>query len=318
MPQILVTTSSFDQQANPALQRLVAAGFTVRLNPHGRRLTETEVGDLLAAGDVVGMIAGVEPLTEAVMARATALKVISRCGIGMDSVDVGAAARRGIVVHNTPGAPVGAVAELTLGLMLDLLRRIGQADRNIRQGGWKQIMGNLLAFQTVGIVGFGRIGRRVAELLHAFGAKVLAYDVVAATAPDHVELCGLDSLLARADIVTLHLPYSESLKHMIGGRELAMMKPGSHLLNTARGGLVDEAALAAALASGHLAGAALDAFEQEPYAGPLAALPQMVLTAHMGSYAKESRIQMEREAAENLWQGLTAAGILSPAATPAP
>lgn len=309
MPQILVTTSSFDQQASPALRELAAAGFTIRLNPYGRRLSESEVGDLLAEGEVVGMIAGVEPLTDAVMARATALKVISRCGIGLDSVDLGAAARRGIRVSNTPGAPVSAVAELTLGLILDLLRRIGQADRNIRDGKWKQLMGNLLAFQTVGIVGFGRIGRRVAELLHAFGAKVLAHDIAAAAAPDHVELCGLDDLLARADVVTLHLPYSDAAKHLIGAPQLAKMKPGSFLVNTARGGLVDEEALAAALSGGQLAGAALDAFEQEPYAGPLAALPQMLLTAHMGSYAKESRIQMEREAADNLLRGLAAAGV---------
>lgn len=310
MPQILITTSSFDCNANPAIDKLVRAGFEVRSNPHGRRLTEGEVGDLLAQGEVVGMIAGVEPLTRKVLDRAPMLKVVSRCGIGMDSVDLAAAADRGIGVFNTPGAPVSAVAELTLGLMLDLLRHVGQADRTIRAGGWKQMMGNLLAFQTVGILGFGRIGRRVAELLHGFGARVLVHDPALVNAPSHAEACGFDALLQRSDILTLHLPYSKSLHHLIGRRELALMKPGAFLVNTARGGLVDEDALAAAIGAGGLSGAALDTFEQEPYNGPLAALPQMLLTAHMGSYAKESRIQMEQEAAENLFAGLIASGAI--------
>jgi D-3-phosphoglycerate dehydrogenase len=195
--------------------------------------------------------------------------------------------------------------------MLDLLRCIGQADRTIRAGGWKQMMGNLLAFQTVGILGFGRIGRRVAELLHSFGAKVLVHDPALADAPPYAEASGFDALLQRSDVVSLHLPYSKSLHHMIGRRELALMKPSAYLVNTARGGLVDEEALAVAIGAGGLAGAALDTFEQEPYKGPLAALPQVLLTAHMGSYAKESRIQMEQEAAENLVTGLMAANVIS-------
>jgi D-3-phosphoglycerate dehydrogenase len=310
MPQILITTSSFDCATNAAIDKLVRAGFEIRSNPHARRLTESEVGDLLAEGEIVGMIAGVEPLTRYVLDRAQKLKVISRCGIGMDSVDLAAADDRGIRVCNTPGAPVSAVAELTLGLMLDLLRQIGQADRTIRAGGWKQMMGNLLAFQTVGIVGFGRIGRRVAELLHAFGAKVLVHDPALVDAPSYAEASDFDALLQRADVVTLHLPYNKSLHHMIGHRELALMKSSAFLVNTARGGLVDEDALALALGAGSLAGAALDTFEQEPYKGPLASLPQMLLTAHMGSYAKESRVQMEREAAENLVKGLIASGTI--------
>lgn len=311
MPNILITTSSFDLANNQSLQKLVSAGFGVKLNPYARRLTEVEAGSLLTDGDIVGMIAGVEPLTAAVMQQGAGLRVISRCGIGMDNVDLVAARQREIRVFNTPGAPVSAVAELTLGLILDLLRRISQADRGIRQGAWTQAMGNLLAFQTVGIVGLGRIGRRVAELLNAFGAKVLAYDVAATVAPDYVELCDLSDLLARADIVTLHMPYSDSARHIIGDKAMALMKPGAFVVNTARGGLVDEIALASAISEGHLAGAALDVFEVEPYSGPLAQIPQVLLTAHMGSYAKESRVQMEQEAANNLLQGLAAAGVFN-------
>jgi D-3-phosphoglycerate dehydrogenase len=313
MARILITTSSFDIEHNDALRSLRAKGWQIDNNPHGRRLSETEAAQLLA-NDYAGVIAGVEPLTRKVLAGAHALKVISRCGIGMDSVDLEAAAEHGISVYNTPGAPVSAVAELTLALILGLLRRIGTADRNLRGGEWKQLMGNLLAFQTVGIIGFGRIGRRVAELLHAFGAKILVNDRLAMNVPAWCEMSDLDALLQRADVVSLHLPLLPDTHHMIGPTQLNRMKPGAFLVNAARGGLIDETALFEALQSGQLAGAALDTFEAEPYSGPLTTLPQVLLTAHMGSYARESRIQMEQEAAHNLLQGLTALGIVATAA----
>lgn len=308
MNKILISTSSFDADNNPALDALRSAGFDIVLNPHQRRLTEDEAAALLTA-DVVGMIAGVEPLTRRVLEGAPSLKVVSRAGIGLDSVDLDAAKALGIAVSNTPQAPVAAVAELTVGLMLDLLRNISAADRDLRAGIWKPRMGNLLGAQTVGLVGYGRIGRAAATLLKAFGANVLACDPLH-VGDDDVAALGIDHLLAAADIVSLHLPYSATNHHLIDADRLAQMKRGALLVNTSRGGLVDETALAAALGSGHLAGAALDAFEEEPYRGPLAALPQMVLTAHMGSYAKESRSRMELEAAENLVAGLRGKGLL--------
>lgn len=305
--KVLVTTSSFDLPGNPALQGLAAAGCQIVLNPYGRRLSEDEVAGLLDA-DVVGMVAGVEPLTRRVLAGASGLKFVSRAGIGMDSVDLAAAAELGIGVANTPNAPVPAVAELTIGLMLDLLRHIGAADRGIRAGQWKQTMGRLLGAQTVGLVGCGRIGLAVAQLAQAFGATVLAHDpAYAGSAPRAV---ALDELLSAADIVSLHMPYGPATHHIADAAFMARMKRGALLVNASRGGLVDEAALASALASGHLAGAGLDTFEQEPYNGPLAALPQVVLTAHMGSYAKECRSRMEREAAENLVAGLRRLGVV--------
>lgn len=307
---ILITTSSFGIKGNAALEKIAAAGLTVKLNPYGRRLSEAEVTELLAVPGLVGMIAGVEPLTRKALSGASGLRVISRCGIGVDSVDLIAAKEFCISVRNTPDAPAIAVAELTLGLMLAMLRRVALADRKIRANAWQQIMGNLLAKQTVGVIGYGGIGRRVARLVHAFGARVVACDSRNVVPEAGVEVCDLDALLAQSDIVSLHLPYTLENHHLIDASALDKMKRGALLLNTARGGLVDEGALVVALQSGHIAGAALDCFENEPYVGPLAQLEQVLLTAHMGSYAHESRQLMELEAAENLLRGLQSTGVI--------
>jgi D-3-phosphoglycerate dehydrogenase / 2-oxoglutarate reductase len=307
--KIMITTSSFDVVASEPLRRLVGAGFELHSNPHGRRLTEAEVGGLLEPS-VVGMIAGVEPLTRTVLARAPNLKVISRCGIGLDSVDLAAARKQGVRVFNTPDAPSLAVAELALALILNLLRRVSEADQEIRRGRWKALMGSLLQGKSVGIIGYGRIGRKVATLVRAFGATVIAHDTATGNVDADTEACGLDSLLARADIVSLHVPYSDTTHHLLNAQRLACMRTGALLVNASRGGLVDEAALLEALRSGHLGGAALDTLEQEPYNGPLTTVPNVLLTAHMGSYAREARIMMEREAAANLERGLAECGLL--------
>ena len=310
MPKVLITTSSFNVAAAESLGRLKQAGFEIATNPHGRKLSEDEVAGLLG-DDVVGMVAGTEPLTRRVLAGARGLKVVSRCGIGLDSVDLAAAAELGIEVTNTPDAPSAAVAELTLGLMLDQLRRISQADRQIRAGQWKPLMGGLLAARTVGIVGYGRIGRRVARRARAFGPPRRAAQAARVAADDVAEASALEPLLAQADIVTLHMPSQKGAGHFLDAQRIGMMKRGAVLVNTARGDLVDEAVLVQAIRDGHLGGAALDTYEKEPYTGPLAELPQVVLTAHMGSYAEESRGIMEREAADNLYKGLAARGLVA-------
>lgn len=309
MPKILITTSSFNIGAAEPLGRLKNAGFEIVMNPHGRKLDEKEV-EVLLRDDVVGMIAGTEPLTGRVLRGAKNLKVVSRCGIGLDSVDIIAAKECGIGVYNTPDAPSVAVAELTLGLVLGVLRRISQADREIRDGKWKPLMGRLLAARTVGVIGYGRVGRRVAKLAHAFGARVLAADIIQPDSDGVSEIYSLDRLLAEADVVTLHMPLQKSSTYFMDAPRIASMKRGAVLVNTARGGLVDEIALVAALHEGHLAGAALDTFEKEPYSGPLSGFPQVILTAHMGSYAEEARGIMEREAADNLVKGLVTHGVM--------
>jgi D-3-phosphoglycerate dehydrogenase / 2-oxoglutarate reductase len=311
MSKVLISTSSFAMDHNPHVDRLREAGIEVLGNPHGRKLTEVEIAELMDA-QVIGLLAGVEPLTRAVIDAAPALKVISRCGTGLDNVDLDSVARRNIALFNTPEAPADAVAELCLGLMLMMLRRIGEVDRRLRGAEWPRLPGRLLGSQTVGLIGLGRIGKRVARLCQAFGATVLAHDPQVSAPPPGVRLLDLDALLAASDLVSLHLPYAPEHCHLIDSQAIAAMKPGALLINTARGGLIDESALAEALRDGRLGGAALDVFEDEPYRGTLTGFDNVVLTAHIGSQARECRQRMELEAAENLVTGLSGKGLISP------
>jgi D-3-phosphoglycerate dehydrogenase len=291
--QILISTSSFNLDNFSELSVIRSSGIKVKLNPFKTRLTEDQVIELLGA-ESVGLIAGLESLNSRVLRSATALKVIARVGTGLDSVDLGEAAKLGIKVLNTPDAPTSAVAELTLGHILGLLRNIAKSDRQIRDNKWQGQMGTLLETKTVGVVGFGRIGQRVAKLVASFGAKVIVSDPYTDTT--EYENCALDELCQRVDVLTLHLPYVEKTHNLIGSRQFQLMKKGSFVINVSRGGLIDEIALLQAVESEHIAGAALDCFEQEPYFGPLSKLENVQMTAHMGTYARETRDQMEREA----------------------
>jgi D-3-phosphoglycerate dehydrogenase len=310
MHTILITTSSFGTQDRSGLEKMEKAGLSIVANPFGRKLTEDEVSQLIREHRPIGMIAGVEPLTANVLNNADSLKVIARCGIGMDSVDLNTAKLKGITVTNTPDAPTIPVAELTIGMILSLLRKIHISDASIRTGGWQRPMGYLLFGKTVGLIGCGRIGSKVAEILKAFGCKILGCDP-ACRLNDTICLMESDQLLPTADIVSLHIPYSIATHHFMNKERIRLMKKGSMLVNTARGGLIDEDALLDALQSGHVSGAAIDSFEQEPYTGPLKNLDNVVLTAHMGSYAKEGRVMMEQQAVENLLASLQGKGVIS-------
>jgi D-3-phosphoglycerate dehydrogenase len=310
MPKLLFTTSSFDLNNFREREAVERAGFELVLNPHGKRLTEEQVSGFLK-DDVVGIVAGLEPLTQAVLAGANGLKVIARCGIGMDNVDLGAAEQLGISVFNTPDAPTRAVAELTLAHMLSLARRVAQSDRALRAGKWQPLMGSLLSFQTVGLVGFGRIGKTVGRMLSGLGPRLLVYDAAPVTwTHECMRVVSLKELLSGSDIVSLHVPYQADTHHIIDEAALARMKPGALLINAARGGLIDETALLAALKSRHLGGVALDCFESEPYSGPLLECDNVQATAHMGSYAREARAVMEAEACDALMRGLRQHSLL--------
>lgn len=309
MNTLVVSTSSFDVDHNLPLQQLKQKGFRIITNPYRRKLTEDEIIELLR-GEVVGLIAGIEPLTERVFQVTPTLKVVSRCGTGLDSVDLKAAQDYGIAVLNTPEAPAQAVAEFTMGLMLSLLRQINLVDQAVRKGEWPRLQGRLLAAQTVGIIGIGHIGRRVAKLCQAFEAKVIAHDPFATQVPQGVTLMPLEELLSSADIITLHLPYTPQTHHLLDEKVLASLKPEAVIINAARGGLIDECALIEALNSGRVSAAALDTFEQEPYIGKLSTCNNITLTSHVGSLARESRQRMEIEAAQNLLQELIKVGAV--------
>lgn len=298
--KIAITTSSFAQFSEEPLELLKARNIEYILNPHGRALTEDEAMELLQG--CVGVAAGTEPLTRRAMDALPELKVISRCGTGMDSVDQAAATEKGIAVRNTPDGPTLAVAELTIGYALDLLRQVTRMDHDIRAGVWKKRMGNLLDGKKVGIVGFGRIGRAVARLFTAFGTEVAFADPFADD--HHHKKMELDALLGWADIITLHTPKPKDNPVLLDARRLKLLRQGTWLINAARGGLIDEETLHALLTSGHLAGAALDVFAAEPYAGPLKDCPNCILTPHIGSYAVEARIRMEVDTIKNLIEAL--------------
>jgi D-3-phosphoglycerate dehydrogenase len=306
--KVLITTSSFSLGNFAQAKSLHDAGISLEMNPHGRRLSEDEVAELVAT-DVIAILAGLEPLTDRVLSNAKSLRVIARCGTGLDSVDLQAASRLGIDVFNTPDAPTQAVAELTIAHMLNSLRHISTTDSNMRSGKWTPTMGSLLATKTVGLIGVGRIGSAVAKLAQAFGARVIGFDPVV-NSHNSVELLSLDEVLNQSDIVSLHVPINDQTHHIVNASAISRMKPGSIVVNVSRGGLIDESALHDALKSQHLSGAALDCFEDEPYSGPLLQIPGVHVTAHMGSYARETRDLMEVEASTNLVNGLRKRGLI--------
>ncbi len=305
MKKVLTSPSSMGQCGNEPFALLRENGYEVVNNPYGRRLTEEEVMEL--AKGCVGIVAGVEPLTARVLGALPKLRCISRVGVGMDSVDLDYAGRKGIVVLNTPDGPTRGVAELTLGMTMALLRRIPQADAALKRHIWKKQIGNLVEGKRIGVVGLGRIGRSVSELFRGIKNPVIGFDPYTDMAWAHengVELVTFEELLKEADIVTLHIPGNKDKSPFITAKELGMMKDGAFLINIARGGVVDETALYEALKNGKLAGAAIDVYTREPYDGPLCDLDNIIMTPHLGSYAKECKLKMEVDACRNLINAL--------------
>lgn len=303
MATVLITTSSFGVYDMAPIRKLKAAGYDVVVNPYGRKLTEDELIGLIEEYSPVGVLAGVEPFTEKAMNAAQDLKVISRCGIGLDSVDCIAAKNKGIVVTNTPDAPTAAVAEVTVGAMLSSLRGLHTSHKQICCGEWCRPFGNLLSHQTVGLMGMGRIGSYVASLLAPFGCSLIACDPYAEM-PATIRSVSFEELCSQSDILSLHLPYSSATHHIIDEKSLQLMKPSAYLINYSRGGLINEAALCSALQENRLRGAALDCFEKEPYVGELTTIENVLLTGHIGSYAKEGRIIQETQTVDNFLQSV--------------
>lgn len=299
MFKILITTSTFDLSNFQENFEKINSNFEICTNPFKTKMNEEQISSMLDK-NVIAMIAGTEPLTESVLKNAKSLKIIVRCGIGIDNIDLKAAKSLGIQVFNTPDAPTRSVAELTLAHILSILRRVSESDRMIRTGNWKPLMGSLLFEQTVGIVGYGRIGKMVSKLLLGFGAKLLIYDVFPNENTDDIQFVNKDRILRESDIITLHIPYSTENHHFIDRSALSNIKKGAIIINVSRGGLIDDIALYDSILESKIAGAALDCFEVEPYIGPLINCENVQLTAHMGSYAKQSRIQQEIDSCNTL------------------
>src|SRR5512133_429281 len=264
MATVLITTP-FIEAGDAAHQKLLDAGLETEISHARTERTEEELIDLLRG--VSGVVAGTDPFTARVLEASPDLRVIARSGVGYDTIDVKAATRHGIVVCTNPGVNRHAVAEYTFALMLTCSRRLGESLAEVKKGGWSRFEGIDLAGRTLGIVGLGTIGKEVAQRARAFEMRILAFDVYQDRqfAEEHgVEFVSLEQLLRESDFVTLHAFLDAGTRHLIDAGRLAMMRPTAYLINTARGGLIDQEALIDALKSKRIAGAALDVVEREP------------------------------------------------------
>jgi len=279
-----------DPLGSQAERVLLDAGFEVKKE-------SGLAGDALVAslrGRQALLVRGATKVTAAVLKEATDLKVVARAGAGVDNIDAPAAKAAGVAVFNTPGANAGSVAELTWGLILAVLRHVPEADATTRAGGWEKnrLAGLEVRGRTLGVIGLGFVGREVARLGRAFGCDVIGYDAdpAAYARAEGVAPAALDEVFARADIVSLHAPLSAETRHLADRARLSSIKPGGVLVNAARGGLVDEVALAELLKGGKLFGAALYVFEKEPPGDhPLFGIPNAVLTPHLGGSTVEAQ-----------------------------
>jgi D-3-phosphoglycerate dehydrogenase len=305
-----------DELAPSALQLLRAEGWSVDATT-GR--PPAQLGPALADADAL-IVRSATTVDAALIAAAPRLRAIARAGAGVDNIDVDAAAARGIVVMNAPGASTTSVAELTLALMLALARQIPAADRSMKAGRWdkKALTGSELAGQTVGVIGFGRIGRVVAGLARALGMVVLAHDPAVASAAGAtlgVTFVGLDDLCGRADYITLHLPSTRDTRRLFDAERIARCRPGVRLVNTSRGDLVDETALLAALDSGQVGGAALDVFVTEPPIDwTLIRHPAVVATPHVAASTLQAQERVGLDAATAIRDYLKDGRVTDPVA----
>lgn len=277
------------------MERLSEFCEEIILNPYKRKLTKSELMNLLS-DNVIGLIAGIEMIDREVLEKSS-LKVVSRCGSGISNIDIQAAREVGVIIRNTPSGPTTAVAELTVGCLISLLRKVHQMDHDLHDGQWKKQIGKQISGSRVAIIGFGRIGRKVAKLLSSFDANICAVDPEFAGVMDNFPIVSLAEALEQADIICIHANGEECL---LNEYEFRLLKKGAYILNASRGHLINEEALKRSLLDGRVAGAWLDTFTHEPYSGELCKFEQVILTPHIGSYTAECRRTMEMEAVENL------------------
>ena len=305
--KILISSRSFKIDSK-SLELLKQYELEPVFNPFGRKLSENELIEMID-DDIVGIIAGTEEITKKIILQAKSLKVISRFGIGLDNIDINFASNMNIQVYYTPDEPTDAVAELTLALILNLLRKVCLTDRNFRQKLRKPEMGNILKNKKVGIVGLGRIGKRLVQLLKPFDVEIYACE----KKPDekfisknNIILTKLPDLFKKSDIISIHLPLNDETRGIVGRAEISKMKSDSILVNTSRGEVIDEHALYDALKKKKICSAACDVF----YTDLLKELDNTIITPHIGSLTYETRENMEEKAVKNLIKGLKETNVL--------
>jgi D-3-phosphoglycerate dehydrogenase len=301
--KVLVTATSLrPDRPNQALEQLNRFADKVVFNPHGRPLAEDELIPLLEGCE--GYIAGLDFITRKAIEGSAVLRVISRYGAGVDRVDLEAAKARGVLVCNTPGVNAQAVADLTLALILSVARRLPFLDRNTREGRWPRSTGIELYGKTMGILGLGAVGKAVAKRAAGFAMKVLVYDPCldeGYAKNEGIIPADFDAVVRAADFLCLHLPLTPQTHHIISGKVMEAMKPGAIIVNTARGGLIDERAAYEFLQSGRLGGLGVDVYEEEPPQGsPLFTLDNVVLTPHTASHTVEATAAMASLSVQNL------------------
>jgi D-3-phosphoglycerate dehydrogenase len=308
--RIAVASRSFSR--HPILRAELLARYpSITFNESGRSLAGDELAAFLKGHDAA--ITALETIDEKLLDRCPELQLISKYGVGLDMLDLPLLSRRGIRLGWTGGVNRRSVAELVIAMAISLLRHVPQGNAEVRAGQWRQLMGRHLSERTVGIVGCGHVGKDLAQLLRAFGCTLLAHDIRHFPdfyAANGIEAVGLDELLARADVVTLHLPLDHTTRNILSAERLALMRPDAILVNAARGGLVDEAAMKRMLMDGRLAGAAFDVFAGEPPTDlELLRLPNFLATPHIGGSAEEAVVAMGRAAID----GLVTASVPEPA-----
>lgn len=316
---VVVTWPLYDAEGPTTGALLRDAGLGIRLHPRTGNRSAAELADIV--GDAVAVIASTDPFTEEVFAACPDLRVIARTGVGVDAIDIDAATRAGVVVATTPGANEEAVADHTLAMILALQRRLAENDAAMRAGRWERA-GDLtpadLYGATVGLIGSGAIGRAVIRRLRGFGSTILVFDPFVTIAPEGTELVELAELLERSDAITVHAPLTDSTRGLLGAAEFSRMKSSAYVINVSRGGIVDEVALAAAISSGHIAGAGLDTFEREPIGdSPLLDLPTVVLSPHIAGLSHRSIEAMTQQATQavlDVLAGRLPAHAVNPAA----
>jgi D-3-phosphoglycerate dehydrogenase len=306
--RVLITCRQMQNCIEMFRQRFDERGIEIDMPAVLQQPSEEELMAIIGLYD--GMIAGDDPLTARVLAKAERMRIISKWGVGVDGIDLESARELGITVTNTPGVFGDDVADVAAGYMVMLARQLHRIHESVRDGGWRKHEGRVLAGTTLGIAGFGSIGRSVARRGWGFGMNVIAHDPDAqAFSSEHgadVESVSRDELFRRSDFLVLCTPLSDHTRHMIDRGALEQMRDGSFLVNVARGQLVDEPALVAALESGRIAAAALDVFEEEPLPAnsPLRNYPQCVFGSHNGSNTAEGVVRASALAVDNLMAGL--------------